>query len=62
MKAKLIEIHKNEYLVLTATNKKDRKFLKDAFDDLRLGRKKLALVETKLGLELTLEMQEVSKE
>lgn len=59
MKAKLTD--KNT-LVLTATSKGDRKFLKDAFDDLRLGRKKLVSVATHLGMELTLEMQEVPKE
>lgn len=61
MKAKLIKIHEEEYLVLKATSKKDSKFLKDAFDDLRLGRKKLAVAATKLGMELTLEMQETLK-
>jgi hypothetical protein len=59
MRAKLTD--KNT-LVLTATSKKDGKFLKDAFDDLRLGRKQLAAAATHLGTELTLEMQEVSKE
>lgn len=59
MKAKLTD---KKTLVLTATSRKDSKFLKDAFDDLRLGRTKLVSVATHLGMELTLEMQEVPKE
>lgn len=45
-------------LVLTAKRKKDKKFLKDAFDDLRLGRKQLVARSTHLGIELTLRMEE----
>jgi hypothetical protein len=55
MKAKLID---EKTLVLTAKCKKDKKFLKDAFDDLRLGRKQLVVIGTHLAIELTLEMQE----
>lgn len=57
MKAKV----DGNYLELTAETEADKRFLRSAFDDIRLGKKALVPVRTAFGLELTLELKEVRK-